>query len=254
MVVLGGSCFVLSNSGLHADVNAFTPDHETMLIPIIDGAKLYINPFTGTKWIIIYKNALSVPTMENDLVLPFLLREAGVEVNDTAKIHIKSPSVTDHSIYFPTSELRIPLLLCGTFSYFPSYKPTLKDLEEIDQDQILPATPDGPWNPHSDVYAMNEENMLDWEGNIVSPRDRVRILLEDLPDDPIMVASVQVGSVESCFEPRLRSDGDSTRQPFRDLTNREDLPKPVPPEINEVHAHLMKASPNLVPAVFEAKL
>jgi hypothetical protein len=36
-------------------------------------------------------------------------------------------------------------------------------------------TPDGSsWNPHSDVYARNEENMLDWNGHMVEPKDRVR--------------------------------------------------------------------------------
>jgi hypothetical protein len=259
MVVLGKDCFILSQTGLQADVNAFTPDHQSLPIPIVNGAKLYIDPYTGTKWIIVFKHALTVPTMENDLVPPFLLREAGIEVNETAKIHMKSASVTDHSIYFPSSELRIPLSLHGMFSYFPSYKPTMKDLEEIDEDHILLATPDGSWNPHSDVYATNEENMLDWDGNIVPPKDQVRIMLDDLPDDSVMAASVTISSVERAivdrrFQPLPSSNEHSTRQPFSDLTNREGLPKPVPPEIDKVYAHLKKVSPTLVPQVFEAKL
>jgi hypothetical protein len=259
MVVLGRDCFILSQKGLQADVNAFTPDHQSLPIPIVNGAKLYIDPYTGTKWIIVFKHALTVPTMENDLVPPFLLREAGIEVNETAKIHMKSPSVTDHSIYFPSSELRIPLSLYGMFSYFPSYKPTIKDLKEIDEDHILLATPDGSWNPHSDVYAMNEENLLDWDGNIVPPKDQVRIMLDDLPDDSVMAASVTISSVERSivdrrFQPLPSSNEHSTRQPFSDLTNREGLPKLVPPEIDEVYAHLKKVSPTLVPEVFEAKL
>ena len=28
-------------------------------------------------------------------------------------------------------------------------------------------TPDEPWDPHLEVYARNEESMLDWEGNMV---------------------------------------------------------------------------------------
>ncbi len=53
------------------------------------------------------------------------------------------------------------------------------------------------WNPHNDAYATNEENMLDWEGNMIQKKDRAKILLSDIQEDVAMTASVQVSSVET---------------------------------------------------------
>jgi hypothetical protein len=53
------------------------------------------------------------------------------------------------------------------------------------------------WNPHCDSYATNEENMLDWEGNMVERKDRVQILLSEIQEDVAVAASVQVSSAEA---------------------------------------------------------
>ena len=53
-------------------------------------------------------------------------------------------------------------------------------------------------NPHSDAHVTNEENMLDWEGNMVTKKDRVQVLLTDIREDVALAASVlQVSSVET---------------------------------------------------------
>ena len=38
---------------------------------------------------------------------------------------------------------------------------------------------------------------MDWEGKMVEPKDRVRILLADIDDDPAMISAAQVSAVES---------------------------------------------------------
>ena len=38
--------------------------------------------------------------------------------------------------------------------------------------------------------------MLDWEGNMVERKDRMQILIDDLPDGVEMVGSTQISSVE----------------------------------------------------------
>ena len=53
------------------------------------------------------------------------------------------------------------------------------------------------WNPHCYSYAQNEENMLDWEGNMVERKDKMQILIDDLPDGAKTVGSTQISSVES---------------------------------------------------------
>ena len=57
-----------------------------------------------------------------------------------------------------------------THSYFPSSKLTAQTLEETEEVYLL--TP-SRWNPHCDSYAQNEENMLDWEGDMVERKDRM---------------------------------------------------------------------------------
>ena len=82
----------------------------------------------------------------------------------------------------------IPLSLYGTFSYFPTSKPSTKDLEEPDDVYVLTPT---TWNPHSDAYVINEESMLDWEDHVKNARDHEkRVGLEEIPSDETMISSL----------------------------------------------------------------
>ena len=118
-------------------------------------------------------------------------RKGGAE---RPKIQVNDPTTSDHSIYFPETDFRIPLSLWGVFSYFPSSKPTAQTLQETEEVYLL--TP-SRWNPHCDSYAQNEENMLDWEGNMVGRKDRMQILSDNLPDGAKTVGSTQISKVKS---------------------------------------------------------
>jgi hypothetical protein len=88
-------------------------------------------------------------------------------LNDRPKIQVEAPTVKEHSIMFPETGFRIPLLLWGTFSYFPTCKPTAMTMQGSDEIYML--TTD-QFNPHHDPYAVNEDIMLDWEGNMVEKK------------------------------------------------------------------------------------
>ena len=46
------------------------------------------------------------------------------------------------------------------------------------------------WNPHSDAYVINEESMLDWEGNMKHEKEHEkRVELEEIPSDDGMISS-----------------------------------------------------------------
>ena len=47
------------------------------------------------------------------------------------------------------------------------------------------------------MYAQNEENMLNFEGSLVSSKDRVKVLISGLEDDDAMIASAHISSVET---------------------------------------------------------
>ena len=71
--------------------------------------------------------------------------------------------------------------------------PTVKELQS-DESKVLVITPDNAWNPHMDVYVRNEENMLDYLGQILEPNNRPRILLENLPINDMMASSPSISA------------------------------------------------------------
>ena len=104
-------------------------------------------------YIFVLRNALLVPAMKNNLIPPFVMREAGIRVNDKPKIQTSEPTEEDHSIYFPDTDFRIPLSLLGMFSYFVTSKPMIKQMMEAENVYLLtPST----MNRHCDAYATNE--------------------------------------------------------------------------------------------------
>ena len=196
MPVVGKHAQVLADPGETCDVSALTPDDAQMQVKLIDAAIQYDCPFNGTVSILVLKNCLHVPTMENNLIPPFVMREAGIEVNDKPKIHTINPSVEDHSLYFPEGEKRIPLSLQGVFSGFPTSKPDIRTLDEIDGNELYMLTPNS-WDPHNVAYRLNEESMINWKGEIAAKSNRQQFLLSDWKEDVEMAAAMTVGSLET---------------------------------------------------------
>lgn len=245
MPVVGKNVLILEESGETVDVNPFTPDYPSMRAKLVDAAIRYDCPYTGTPYLLIIRNAIHVPSMANNLIPPFVMRENGITVNDIPKIHLNDPSENDHAITFNETGFRIPLNLWGIFSYFPSSKPTVDDHDSIDD--VYTLTPER-WNPHSDAYARNEEAMIDWEGNMVQAKDRMKILINEIPEDAIMAASLSIGSVEqtqvnSCVWQCSNHDPDE----------RHEWAK-VPREIDQIASVMSGISPTLCPDTLCSRL
>ena len=128
------------------DVLPFDPSiGKSTSVPIVDGAIAYDCPRTQKAYLLIFKNALYVPSMTHNLVPPFIMREAGLIVHDIPKIHVQDPSQYDHSIQDPDTDLLIPLQLNGIFSFFHTRKPTD---DEIAYSPRILLTPDcHKWDP-----------------------------------------------------------------------------------------------------------
>ena len=166
----------------------FTPDYKPISVELVDAALKYECPYSGEVKILIIRRGLHVPSMTHNLLPPFMLREAGIQINEVPKIHVTSPTEEHHAIIFQETNFQIPLTLHGTFSYFPTSKPTTQELEEPEDVYVLTPT---TWNPHSDAYVINEESMLDFEGNMKHERDHEkRVVLEDIPSDDTMTSSL----------------------------------------------------------------
>ena len=178
MCVLGRDCFVFDNiQDRTCDVEPFDVTiGKAKSVPIVDGVIAYDCPYSHQTSLLVVRNALYIPTMPNNLIPPFILREAGIQVKDIAKIHTNDPDASDHAITFPDDDLRIPLKLHGVFSYFNSRTPTFDEMKSLDP--IL-LSPDGDnWNPYSDHFATNEESMLNWDGTMRSKKNRHKHVLD----------------------------------------------------------------------------
>ena len=86
MAVVGINAYKISYTGATTEVNAFTPDHAAMTIQIVNAAVQYDCSYTGITYIIVIHNALYFPSMQHNLIPPFVIREAGIVVKDTPKI------------------------------------------------------------------------------------------------------------------------------------------------------------------------
>ena len=131
MVVLGSEAFIFESTSRTCNVMPFDPNLGVSTnIPIVDGAIAYECPYTGESVVLILRNALHMPHLKHNIIAPFIMRTAGVSIDDKPKIHCDDPSVDNHCIKFNDSDLRIPLKLHGIFSNFTSRNTTLQELHE----------------------------------------------------------------------------------------------------------------------------
>lgn len=52
------------------------------------------------------------------------------------------------------------------------------------------------FNPHDSFYDMNKAGMLDWEGEMVQPHNRKKVILKDIDEDENVTSSLQILSLE----------------------------------------------------------
>ena len=75
MVVLGAHAFISQSTNCTCNVHPFDPSLGTSSkIPIVDGAVVYKCPYTGDIYILIVKNALHIPHLQNNFIPPFVMR------------------------------------------------------------------------------------------------------------------------------------------------------------------------------------
>ena len=204
MVVLGKDAFIFESTGRTCNVEPFSPDLGiAQNIPIVDAAIAYDCEQTNETYILIIRNALHIPSMNHNLLPPFILRQGGIIVNDTAKIHCSDPSPDDHCILFSESELRIPLKLNGIFSYFNSRKPLPSELHGKDKIFITPDSTE--WNPNCPSFEINEKAITDHEGFITDMNKRANkpMQLIDDPDEIFDLASVTATAWESAIDSNI---------------------------------------------------
>jgi hypothetical protein len=183
MVVLGKACTIIRRTGLSVNVNAFASEVGSLKqVPLVDAAIVYDDKSTDEQYVLIMYNALYIPSMEHHLIPPFILREAGLKVNELPKIQSREPGPSTHTIFDPGTKLRIHLGLHGIFSYFNCRRLTMDEMKNWRLMPTIHATPQGnSWNPHNKAFAEEEAEFVDCDGNLMyrKPTGRPIHLIEE---------------------------------------------------------------------------
>ena len=194
--VVGRYCKILEDTGRKATVSGFTSElGKPMTVPVVNAAVAYDCDITGRTLILVICNALYFQNMEENLIPPFMMRLAGIEVDECPKFLAKNPSENNHSMFFPDSSTRIPFLLEGIISYVPTRLPTQKELKDEEGNYLL-LTPNMPtWNPHTSIYRDQEFEMTDYNGNVKRQRPD-----KTVEDDNVYDRSIY--GLETAADPR----------------------------------------------------
>ena len=210
MCVLGKHCYLLSelSTARSVHVAAFSDSAGGLNnVPIVDAMIAYDCKRTNQVYLLILRNALYIEDMDDNLIPPFILQDAGLTVNDKAKIHCEEGTATeeDHTIQEELTGLFIPLQLRSIFSYFPSRKPNNSDL---DDGVVVAITPDGPtWDAYDPTFADNERSMTNFRGQM---RPSKYIQKEFVEEEDI----ANINSIMA-FDTVNRCDGDAVIAAFR---------------------------------------
>ena len=193
--VVGRYSKIIEDTGRKATVSGFTTDlGKPMTVPVVNAAVAYDCDITGKVHILVICNALYFKNMEENLIPPFMMRLAGIEVDECPKFLAKSPTEHNHSMFFAEADTRIPFQLEGIISYLPTRVPTARELDENTGSYLL-LTPNMPkWDPHTHLYRDQELGMTDYNGNVKRQRS------ERKPEDT-NVFDQQVAGVEGTSHP-----------------------------------------------------
>ena len=171
MVLIVKQVFVFSHSGKHADVQDFSKEVKGLPeVPIVDAVIAYDCPSSGYIYLLIVRNALCVPTMDVNLIPPFVLIEVGLIFNYMPKIHFEYPSVEDHSLFYEETGLIISFNLNGTFLMFETRSLTEYEIENAENYPSIFLTLNlNKWGTYDESYKLNEDSYFDNRGDMILP-------------------------------------------------------------------------------------
>jgi hypothetical protein len=155
---VGADCQVIAYTEKVCEVTPYHFSYAPMEdIPIVQAATAYTDPNSGKTYILIINEALYMgDTMSRSYINPNQMQHFGLIVNDVPKHLLPSPDDESHSIYIPSTDLRIPLQLKGTLSYVPTRYPSDYELQNCEWVQM---TSDENWDPSSPEFKEREKQV-----------------------------------------------------------------------------------------------
>mmetsp|Transcript_1845 Transcript_1845/g.3756 ORF Transcript_1845/g.3756 Transcript_1845/m.3756 type:complete len:266 (-) Transcript_1845:3420-4217(-) len=126
--------------------------------------------YMGTAHILQIYLALYFLNMKVNPIPPFIMRLAGIHIDECPTFLAKDPSHKNHSVYFEEDDFRIPLQLHNTVSYIPIRIPSTHEFHDCVSHELIPNTSD--WNPHDPAFTNEENSMVDHRGEIINNKRR----------------------------------------------------------------------------------
>ena len=100
--VVGKYANIIQHTGQEVKVSGFTNElGDAIPVEIVDATVVYDCEYTGLSHIMVIRNALYLKAMTVNLIPPFMMKIAGIEINKCPKFLAKQPTIEHHSIYFP---------------------------------------------------------------------------------------------------------------------------------------------------------
>ena len=175
--VVGRHAYILRRTGRQVNVSGFSDQLGSPLtVPIVDAAVMYDCAYTGKSYLMVIKNALYLQQMTVTLFPPFMVRLAGIDLNECPKFLAKNPSLEHHSIYFPDHNLRVPFQIYGTISYIPVRLPTSDEVNFPSEPVLVLTTLLDSWDPHDTKYQEQESSIMNFRGEIKERKKRKFII------------------------------------------------------------------------------
>ena len=75
MPVIGREALVVEQSGGTVEFSPFTPDYKPIKVEVVNAMVQYDAPLDGKEYMLAIRNALCVPSMNNNLIPLFIMRE-----------------------------------------------------------------------------------------------------------------------------------------------------------------------------------
>ena len=115
----------------------------------------YDHPESGDMYILVLRQAILIPQMENNLLCPLQMKDNDVRVNDEPKFMVPTPKDNYHAIVIngidqDQQPINTPLYTKGVISYLPLQKPTKEEYERSEPDFRIKMTVEEPeWDPRT---------------------------------------------------------------------------------------------------------
>lgn len=117
--VAGANCLILHRTGRECDVSPYSDDYIPVTsVPIVTAATVWQSQYTGQEFLLIFNEALWMPSLPHTLINPNQLRAFGALVQDNP--YSEDPLF----IQFPDIQFHMELHTNGTVIFATSRTPT----------------------------------------------------------------------------------------------------------------------------------